>query len=88
MRGIFAETAAFLVTTLTELHADCKRLQESSSSGLDDVLEQIAKTEQGLLKHIFGALLDCQPLLSLPGAVAGDAGAAAGRLLGLRRGVL
>ena len=30
-------------------HGECKKLGESTSSGLDDVLEEIAKTEQALI---------------------------------------
>ena len=30
-------------------HGECKKLGESTSGGLDDVLEEIAKTEQALI---------------------------------------
>ena len=30
-------------------HGECKKLGESTGSGLDDVLEEIAKTEQALI---------------------------------------
>ena len=33
-------------------HGECKKLGESSSSGLDDVLEEIAKTEQALIMRL------------------------------------
>jgi len=67
LRWTFADASSRLVSALSALHADCKRLQESASSGLDDVLEQIAMAEQALLKQSFGALLDSQPLLKLLG---------------------
>lgn len=68
MKAIFQVASAHLVAELCRLHDQCKRLQESKDSGLDDVLEEIAKTEQSLLMHGFQALVDCQPLLHLLGS--------------------
>merc|ERR1719253_50504 len=68
MKSLFLTAAASVVTELTALHGQCKRLQESKNSGLDDVLEEIAKTEQSLIMSSFTALTDCQPLLSLLGS--------------------
>merc|ERR1719464_1942491 len=68
MKAMFQVASAHLVAELCRLHGECKRLQESKDSGLDDVLEEIAKTEQSLLMHGFQALVDCQPLLHLLGS--------------------
>ncbi|CAJ1429526.1 unnamed protein product [Effrenium voratum] len=67
MKALFATACSEMLTELCKLHGECKRLGESSSSGLDDVLEEIARTEQNLIKHGFKALTECQPLLSLLG---------------------
>jgi len=67
LRGTFASSAAFIVTVLRDLHGDCKRLQESTNSGLDDVLEQIARAEQLMLMNCFSSLTECRPLLDLLG---------------------
>merc|ERR1719277_91456 len=40
MKEIFAAACTSLVTDLQGLHEECKRLQESKNSGLDDVLEE------------------------------------------------
>merc|ERR1719409_2717730 len=68
MKVLFANAAAALVKDLVRLEVGCKRLQESKSSGLDDVLEEISKTEQSLIMHGFSALTECQPLLTLLGS--------------------
>ncbi|CAE8621202.1 unnamed protein product, partial [Polarella glacialis] len=68
MKALFAAAASLLVIDLCKLHQECNRLQESANSGLDDVLEEIAKTEQSLIMHGFTALTECQPLLSLLGS--------------------
>jgi hypothetical protein len=68
MKALFAEAASLLVKDLCGLHSVCKRLQESRNSGLDEVLEEIAKSEQSLIMHGSTALRDCQPLLSLLGS--------------------
>lgn len=65
MRALFTDSACSLVRDLRGLHGECKRLQESKNSGLDDVLEQIAKTEESMMMYCFSALTECQPLLSL-----------------------
>jgi hypothetical protein len=68
MKALFSGAASKLVFDLCQLHEDAKRLQESANSGLDDVLEEIAKTEQSLIMHGFTALTECQPLRSLLGS--------------------
>jgi hypothetical protein len=68
MKRLFADATSALVADLRSLHGECKRLQESNDSGLDDVLEQIVKTEESMIMHGFTALSDCQPLMSLLGS--------------------
>eukprot|EP00913_Durusdinium_trenchii_P014043 g13184.t1 len=67
MRSLFATACSQMTSELCKLHGECKNLGESSSSGLDDVLEEIAKTEQALIMNGFTALTECQPLQSLLG---------------------
>lgn len=67
MRSLFGTACSQMTSELCKLHGECKKLGESSSSGLDDVLEEIAKTEQALIMHGFTALTECQPLQSLLG---------------------
>lgn len=74
MKALFATACSAMLTEMCKLHQECKKLGESSSSGLDDVLEEIAKTEQSVIMHGFTALTECQPLQSLlgPDKVAGQ----------------
>eukprot|EP00931_Biecheleriopsis_adriatica_P049765 TRINITY_DN28796_c0_g1_i1.p1 TRINITY_DN28796_c0_g1~~TRINITY_DN28796_c0_g1_i1.p1 ORF type:complete len:823 (-),score=232.89 TRINITY_DN28796_c0_g1_i1:90-2513(-) len=67
MKALFTSACKMLVVDLCKLHADCKSLQESPNSGLDDVLEEIAKTEESLMVHVFNALTECEPLKNLVG---------------------
>eukprot|EP00434_Breviolum_minutum_P015160 symbB.v1.2.013371.t2/scaffold943.1/size149931/3 len=67
MRSLFVTACGQMTSELCKLHGECKKLGESTSSGLDDVLEEIAKTEQALIMHGFTALTECQPLQSLLG---------------------
>eukprot|EP00928_Gymnodinium_smaydae_P073276 TRINITY_DN56512_c0_g1_i1.p1 TRINITY_DN56512_c0_g1~~TRINITY_DN56512_c0_g1_i1.p1 ORF type:complete len:832 (-),score=218.84 TRINITY_DN56512_c0_g1_i1:147-2642(-) len=73
MRALFADASAGLVADLRLLHGECMRLQESKSSGLDEVLEEISRTEQSIIMHGFTALTDCTPLLSLLGSTRASA---------------
>jgi len=68
MKALFERAASSLVGDLRGLHAQCQALQESKNAGVDDVLEEIAKTEQSMIMNGFTALSDCQPLLSLLGS--------------------
>jgi len=74
MRSAFADAASSLVQELCKLHGECKRLQESGNSGqsensgLNEVLEQIAKSEHALLMTAFTALTKCQPLVTMLGS--------------------
>lgn len=68
MKVLFSDASSQLVADLFGLHGQCKRLAESNEAGLDDVLEEIAKTEQSLIMHGFTALTECQPLLGLLGS--------------------
>jgi hypothetical protein len=68
MKALFERAASSLVAGLQGLHSQCNALQESSNSGVDDVLEEIARTEQSVIMSCFSALSDCQPLLSLLGS--------------------
>lgn len=68
MRSLFATGASSMVGHLRRLHGECQRLQEAKSAGLDEVLEEIVKTEQNMIMHCFTALTDCQPLLNLLGS--------------------
>jgi len=74
MKALFSTACSGMLVEMCKLHKECKKLGESSSSGLDDVLEEIAKTEQALIMHGFTALTECQPLQSLlgPDKVAGQ----------------
>eukprot|EP00930_Biecheleria_cincta_P047222 TRINITY_DN32685_c0_g1_i1.p1 TRINITY_DN32685_c0_g1~~TRINITY_DN32685_c0_g1_i1.p1 ORF type:complete len:806 (+),score=182.86 TRINITY_DN32685_c0_g1_i1:36-2420(+) len=72
MKSLFAEAARAMLVELCKLHGDCKGLQESANSGLDDVLEEIAKTEQTVIMHAFNALTESQPLQSLLGSDKGS----------------
>lgn len=65
MKALFATGAAGMIADLGRLHGECKRLQASKNSGLDDVLEEIEKTERNMIMHGFTALTDCQMLLQL-----------------------
>lgn len=65
MEAVFQEAAAHLVVDLCCLHDKCKNLKESKDCGLDQGMEEIAKTEQSVLMHVIQALNDCQPLLDL-----------------------
>ncbi|CAE7248166.1 vps51 [Symbiodinium sp. CCMP2592] len=67
MKALFATACSAMLTEMCKLHQECKKLGESSSSGLDDVLEEIAKTEQSVIMHGFTSLTECQPLQSLLG---------------------
>ena len=49
MRSLFVAACEHMTSELCKLHGECKKLGESNSSGLDDVLEEIAKTEQALI---------------------------------------
>lgn len=48
--------------------ASASACRSQKNSGLDDVLEEVARTEQSLIMHGFTALTDCQPLLNLLGS--------------------
>jgi len=67
MKRLFTDASSALVVNLHHLHGECKRLQ-SNDSGLDDVLEEIVKTEESMIMQGFTALSDCQPLMSLLGS--------------------
>jgi len=67
-RTLFSSAAASLVSSLCQLHGECHRLQETGVSGLDEVLEDVARTEQALIMCSFTAINDCQPLLGLVGS--------------------
>lgn len=75
-RVIFVEAASALASELLALHGRCKGLQESSAAaggpasanaGLDEVLEQIARTEHTMIMNTFTALTTCQPLCAMLG---------------------
>eukprot|EP00927_Polykrikos_kofoidii_P038452 TRINITY_DN32796_c0_g1_i1.p1 TRINITY_DN32796_c0_g1~~TRINITY_DN32796_c0_g1_i1.p1 ORF type:complete len:812 (+),score=188.65 TRINITY_DN32796_c0_g1_i1:91-2526(+) len=70
LRASFAAAASLLVLDMRKLHGDCERLQESKNSDdvLDDVLQEISAAEGAVMMHIFRALSDCQPLVSLFGS--------------------
>merc|ERR1719247_3523261 len=72
MKALFSSAASSLVADLIRLHGECKRLQGSANSSLDEILEstleEIVKTEQSMIMHGFSALTDCQPLLTLLGS--------------------
>jgi len=63
--ALFAEAASHLVSELLKLEGVCRDLQTARSSGLDAVLDEIAKTEQAIIMHGFQPLAECQPLLEL-----------------------
>ena len=52
MRSLFLAACGHMTKELCQLHTECKKLGESNSSGLDDVLEEIAKTEQALIMRL------------------------------------
>jgi hypothetical protein len=72
MKALFSSASSALVADLLRLHGECKRLQGSVNSSLDEILEstleEIVKTEQNMIMHGFTALTDCQPLLNLLGS--------------------
>merc|ERR1719498_478381 len=72
MKALFSSASTSLVADLVRLHGECKRLQGSDKSCLDEILEstleEIVKTEQNMIMHGFTALTDCQPLLNLLGS--------------------
>jgi len=72
MKSLFCGASSALVGDIIRLHGECKRLQGSANSSLDEILastlEEIVKTEQNMIMHGFTALTDCQPLLNLLGS--------------------
>lgn len=65
---LFSDAASQLVSSLCRLHAECTQLERDSCCDLDEVLQQIARTEQTLIMCNFTAVSDSQPLLGLLGS--------------------
>lgn len=65
METLFANAAADTVLGLLRLHGECIRLEGAEDGGLSAILDEITKTEQGLIMNSLKALTECQPLLGL-----------------------
>eukprot|EP00419_Tripos_fusus_P047127 CAMPEP_0172823776 /NCGR_PEP_ID=MMETSP1075-20121228/17557_1 /TAXON_ID=2916 /ORGANISM="Ceratium fusus, Strain PA161109" /LENGTH=813 /DNA_ID=CAMNT_0013664951 /DNA_START=84 /DNA_END=2522 /DNA_ORIENTATION=- len=65
---VFSDAASQLVSSLCRLHAECTQLERDNSCDLDELLQQIARTEQTLIMCSFTAVSDCQPLFGLLGS--------------------
>lgn len=65
MDTLFFNAAAMTISDLSLLHEECMQLESMNDGGLSAVLEEITKTEQGLIMNSLKALTECQPLLGL-----------------------